>query len=59
MFYTTDICEIPRVRGNGQISIPEQRTIQSISSHLHHGRPMTATGQTTAFTTFDTREDKG
>jgi hypothetical protein len=49
----------PASEGNGQISIPEQRTIQSISSHLHHGRPMTATGQTTALTTFDTAKTKG
>jgi hypothetical protein len=49
----------PASDGNGQISIPEQRTIQSISTHLNYGRPMTATGHTTALTTFDTAETKG
>jgi hypothetical protein len=49
----------PASDGNGQIAIPEQRTIQSISTHLNHGRPMTATGHTTALTTFDTAKTKG
>jgi hypothetical protein len=49
----------PASDGNGQISIPEQRTIQSISTHLNYGRPMTATGHTTALTTLDTAKTKG
>jgi hypothetical protein len=49
----------PASDGNGQISVPEQRTIQSISTHLNHGRPMTATGHTTALTTLDTARTKG
>jgi hypothetical protein len=49
----------PASDGNGQISVPEQRTIQSISSHLNYGRPMTATGHTTALTTLDTARTKG
>jgi hypothetical protein len=49
----------PASDGNGQISIPEQRTIQSISTHLNYGRPMTATGHTTSLTTLDTAKTKG
>jgi hypothetical protein len=49
----------PASDGNGQISVPEQRTIQSISSHLNHGRPMTATIHTTALPTLDTARTKG
>jgi hypothetical protein len=49
----------PASDGNGQISVPEQRTIQSISTHLNYGRPMNATGHTTKLTTLDTVRSEG
>jgi hypothetical protein len=49
----------PASDDNGQISVPEQRTIQSVSTPLNYGRPMTATGHTTALTTRETARPEG